>query len=180
MLNVHVAGMSMSEQGGDTIESGGGGGFRVGWGLTRHVTLFVGADYGTIETEAPNLDGDYRVTFGDVGLLYNFRDGKALRPYFEGALTSRTLKATYTDTITTPTFEVRRVDIDTEGMAFTFGGGLNYYFTPIWALNVGLNWSVGRFRDFDIGGERAEDTAFSASGARFHFGLTLYPTKKSR
>ena len=178
MFNGHVAGMSMAAENSDTIESGGGGGFRIGWGLTRRVTVFVGMDYGRIETEEPNLDGAYRATFGDVGLIYNFRDGKSFRPYFEGAVTSRTLKATYTDTITVPTFEVRKLAIDTEGLAFSFGGGMNYYFTQIWAFNVGLNYSIGRFRDFDVGGDRAEKTAFSASGARFHLGVTLYPFKK--
>lgn len=178
MANVHLAGTSLKGESDDTIESGGGGGARFGWGITKHVTMFIGGDYAKIESEQPGLGGSYHLTQADVGFIYNFRVDKTLLPYFEGALTSRKIKGTFYDTTFVPTFEARKVDITSEGVAFTFGGGMNYYFTPIWAFNLGLNYSVGSFKDFDVDGQPADQTGFNASGARFHLGLTLYPMKK--
>lgn len=177
MASVHVTGMSLAAENGDTIESGGGAGGRLGWGVTKHVTLFVGGDHGRIDTAEPGLDGSYRLTQGDVGALYNFRAGKSFLPYLEGAVTTRMLASTLSDTTFGPTITVRKLDINTQGIAVTFGAGFNYFFTPIWALNLGLNWSTGKFEDFKVDGTRVADTGFNATGARFHFGVTLYPMK---
>jgi opacity protein-like surface antigen len=174
MANVHITGMSLAAEKGDTIESGGGVGARIGWGVTRNVTVFVGVDRASIETEEPGLGGSFRLTQADAGAIYNFRAGKSFLPYFEGAVTTRILESEYTD----PAPPGTKVDLNTRGMAFTFGGGFNYFFTPIWAFNLGLNYSVGKFEDFEADGTRAPDTGFSASGARFHMGVTLYPMKR--
>jgi opacity protein-like surface antigen len=173
MANVHLTGMSLASENGDTIESGSGVGARIGWGITSHVTVFVGADGANIETEEPGLGGSFRLTQGDAGAIYNFRAGKSFVPYLEGAVTTRILKSEYTD----PSPPGTKVDVNTKGTAFTFGGGFNYFFTPIWAFNLGINYSAGSFEDFEVDGSKASDTGFSAGGARFHFGLTLYPMK---
>lgn len=175
MANIHLTGMSLGREGGDTIESGTGAGGRIGWGVTRHVTIFVGGDHGRIDTEEPGLDGSFRLTVGDVGAIYNFRAGKSFVPYFEGAVTIRMLASTYSDTNPGPPVTVRKLDITSQGMAATFGAGFNYFFTPIWAVNLGINWSLGKFEDFKIDGTRAADTGFNSTGARFHLGVTLYP-----
>lgn len=174
MANLHINGTSLGSENADTIESGGGLGARIGWGITKHVTVFVGGDGANVETEEPGLGGNFRLNQADAGLIYNFRVGQSFLPYLEGAVTQRIIRSRYSDATIAP----NEVDVNTKGTAFTFGGGFNYFFTPIWAFNLGLNYSVGSFEDFEVDGARSPDTGFSASGARFHVGLTLYPMKK--
>lgn len=177
MLNAHVNTTSLAVQGSDTSESGMGFGLRLGWGITKNVTLFVGIDTTSIETEDPTINnGTYGLTQAELGGIYTFRAGMSFLPYVEAGIGSRRISSDVT--ISDEAGNISEGRASSVGMAFSLGGGFNYYFTPPVALNFGLTITTGHFGDYKVNDTRIHNTDFSAASARIGLGLTWYPMKK--
>ena len=127
-------------------------GVRIGHGLNRIVTPYLGMAYGTIDTRG--LEAFDKVKFGHVDLgarlhLPNARRGWV--PYGDLALTFwlvtdvlRDGEWTATDFTSRPTFSV--------------GGGVAIYLSEAWALDVNVKAAKGTFRDFPVGSLPASGT----------------------
>lgn len=175
MLNVHFGGTSLSAEGSDTSESGAGFGVRLGWGITRNFTLFVGLDTASIETGDPVIaGGTYGLAQAEIGGIYNFRAGKSLVPYLEAGFGTRRIAS---KVVVDVGGSLQEGEAHTKGMSVMFGGGINYFVAKTFALNTGLSVSSGHFDDLEIEGVRVMNTDFNAASARMVLGLTWYPVR---
>jgi opacity protein-like surface antigen len=163
-LAPHLLGASLQAED-EPTESGGGFGVSLGYGFSRLVSAFLTLDFAKIDIRDPEIEGNYNLGQGDIGLRFSFRDQtqKAI-PYAQAAFTGRVAQTT-----------IEGTDIEISGPAFTVGGGLNYYFQPKLALDIGLSYTYGNFDTIKIDGDEVPSDKFNAAGARFQFGLTWFP-----
>lgn len=168
-LAPHLLGASLEFED-EEVESGGGAGLTIGYGFTRMFAAFFTIDGADIDIREPGISGDYTLGQADLGVRFNFRSEtqKAI-PYIEAALTGRAAETTDDG-----------VDIRISGGALTLGGGLNYYFQPKLAVDVGLSFSGGRFDKLEIDGDEVPYEEVDATGTRFRVGLTWYPFASRR
>ena len=120
-------------------------GVRIGHGLNRIVTPYLGMAYGTIDTRG--LEAFDKVKFGhvDLGARLHVTDGRRRWvPYGDLALTFWPVtdalengKWTATDFTSRPTF--------------TIGGGIAVYLSEAWAVDVNVKAGKGTFEDFPVG-----------------------------
>ena len=69
------------------------------------------------------------------------------------------------------------VDLELAGGAVTFGGGFNYYVSPIVALGLNLKFSAGEFTEIEVDNVTIEDVEIEAVSTRLNFGITIYPMR---
>lgn len=158
--------------------SGGGLGAQVGWGFTRWLMVYAGADAAKVEIEGvtgfddDNEQPDYTLIHGDVGVRFSFPSAKhGFVPYLNAALTARVAGADLDD-------EDEKVSISSNGISV--GGGLQYFFTPKWALDVGLQLSTGKFTEIEAGGIKLDLDELgidvkNTNSARVNIGMKFYP-----
>ena len=165
----HLLGASLQAED-EPVESGGGFGLSIGYGLSRGAAFFLTIDAAKIDIQDPELQGNYTLAFGDLGARFNFLDEteKAI-PYVQAAFTARVAQTT-----------IEGIDIQLSGPAFTAGAGLNYYLQPNLAFDVGLSYSLGRFDRLTLDGDEIDIDSLDASGARFQLGLTWFPFASRR
>ena len=121
-------------------------GVRVGHGLNRIVTPYLGMSYGTIDSRG--IEAFDKVKFGhvDVGARLHLTGGRRRWvPYGDLALTFWPVTDVLEDG------EWITTDI-TSGPTFSVGGGLAIYLSETWALDVNLKAGRGTFRNFPAGG----------------------------
>jgi hypothetical protein len=168
-LAPHLLGASLQAEG-DDVESGGGIGLSIGYGFSRMFSAFIAIDVAKVDIRDPEIAGNYSLGQGDLGIRVNFRDEtQAAIPYLQAAFTGRVAQTT-----------VEGFDFEVSGPAFTIGGGLNYYFQPKLALDIGLSFSSGTFDTLKVEGDEVDFDEFDATGARFQFGLTWFPFAGNR
>jgi hypothetical protein len=160
----HFLGASLKTED-DPVESGGGFGLSVGYGLSRMVAFYLNLDFARVDIIDPDIEGTYDLGQGDLGVRFNFLDRthKGV-PYAQAAFTGRVAQTT-----------IEGSDVQISGSAITAGAGFNYYFQPKLALDIGLSYSFGSFDDLKIDGDDYPMDKFDASGARFQIGLTWFP-----
>lgn len=163
--NVHYSRTSLKTEGSDKTEMGNGVGVRLGWGFSPKFTGYVGLAASKMIIDDASGGGDYGLGQFDLGVTYNFASSsRALIPYIEVALSSDAIA-----------YSQGGSDIKAAGTGFTFGGGINYFFSRSAALQVGLNLSSISFDDAEVDGTKVPDSGGSASGGRLMIGLNWYP-----
>jgi hypothetical protein len=169
-LGVYFQGASLSVEGGDP-GNGGGGGLRVGYGINRTVTLFIRADGSQTDVEDATIVGQWTLAHGELGARFHFAN--ALRrwvPFLEVAAGARTVS------VNDATVEGGSpADVSFSGGAFSLGGGLGVYFNQTVALDLGLIWTGGEFTDIDVGNVTVSGFDIDARSFRFNLGLTFWP-----
>jgi hypothetical protein len=65
--------------------------------------------------------------------------------------------------------------LDIYGNGVSIGGGFQYFFSPGFALNTGLDWTFGTFSDVEFSGRSTDDLDLKATTARLNLGLMWYP-----
>jgi hypothetical protein len=159
-LGIGLNGSSLRAENSDT-ESGAGFHVRLGYGVSRNITLFFGG------AGASMNDDEYSLGQADLGIRGYFPGKSRWVPFLEGAVTGRALviDVGYND------------NLEVTGTGFTAGGGVDYYVSRSVGLGVHLNYTFGEFTDAKMGKERASlgNDSFSATGARFNMGLTWWP-----
>lgn len=182
MFGLHLNGSSLAFEDEDTPsnssknrESGGGLGAQVGWGFTKWFMLYAGADAAKIEVKGvtgvdDDIGGDYTLVHGDIGARFSFPSPKhGFAPYLNAALTGRVATA-----------EVLDEDVSLSGPGVTVGGGLMYFFNPKWALDVGLQFTAGKFNNVEVGGVKLDLDELgvdvdNTNSARFNVGVKFFP-----
>ncbi|MBA3560579.1 MAG: hypothetical protein H0W30_18515 [Gemmatimonadaceae bacterium] len=65
--------------------------------------------------------------------------------------------------------------LQASGTGFTFGGGLQYHFTPKVALNTSLGWTVGEFSTIKFEDVSVDGLNMDATSTRFNLGISWFP-----
>ena len=165
-FNAHLnaQGISVEDEDG---EGGLGGGLKVGYGFTPLFTLYGGVDVASMDVETaldPAITQDsYTLAHVDIGGQLNFRVGpNATVPYLDGSLTG--FAAVYS---TDP-------DISLSGIGGSVGGGIKYFFSPQFAFDGGLHFTIGQYDELEVG-STTTDVDLSVVTARINVGLAWYP-----
>lgn len=159
-LGAALNGTGLQVEDADEAESGGGLSLRLGYGFTPRVSVFAQGTGATME------DGDYSLGHFDLGVRYLFSTAR-LRPFVQGAVGGRAAQ-----------MELGGTDVELGGAALTLGGGLEYAFGRTAGLDVGLDYSFGKFDQARVDGGAWEDMgseSFSATSARFNVGVVWRP-----
>jgi len=165
MLAGHLNGSALSPEGEEKVESGGGLGLAVGYGFNRMVTLYLGVDGASMNADRP--EDDYTLGQADLGVRVHLGgDSRAAVFFLDGALTGRVAR-----------YDVAGSNLDISGTGLSLGGGLEYFFSPGFALDVGLKFTFGSFDEISFEGE-TENIDISATGTRLNLGVSWYPAGK--
>ena len=152
-------------------------GFRIGYGLDKNVTLYLGGAYADIESRGLEAFDNLTFEHVDLGVRLNLPGGRRRWvPYGDVAFTfwpvSDFLKngeRTTTDFTSMPTFSA--------------GGGLVIYLSEAWALDVNVKAGEGTFKDIPVGNIAAGGTSrrldtpldLDATSARLSIGFSWWP-----
>ena len=170
-VGVHFQGASLSVEGGDP-DGGGGMGARIGYGFNRIFTLYLEGDGIAVDSEGSEVvKGTW--TLGHLDLGARFHLANALRswvPYLDVAVGGRFagIKDLKVDGEDQP-------DIDFSGGAFSFGGGISFYFSQTFALDLGVKFTGGEFTEVQIGQGSLGGLDLDASSTRLKLGVVWWP-----
>ena len=154
-----------------STESGGGLSLQLGWGFTKQFAMFIDGSAARIASDA----GDYDLAHFDIGARWHFvSPSRALVPFLEVGLTGRA--ASEQDVFLIDDFgNSYQGDLSIQGSGFSFGGGLQYFVAPKWALGGTLKWTTGTFSRVQFNNVSVDGLDLDATSARFNLGFTWYP-----
>lgn len=182
MIGAHVNGSTIASTEQDNSASdkerasGGGGGAMVGWGFTKWLMVYAGADIAKVKirggTRASTADPqpDYTLVHSDIGARFSFPSPKhGFVPYLNAALTRRSASA-----------KLDNQDVTVYGNGVSVGGGSQYFFTPRWALDVGAQFSPGKLGKAKVDGVKYDlkklgQDPDNVNSVRVNVGLKFYP-----
>ena len=142
MLGLALNGSGIrSEDLNSTTESGAGLAGQIGWGFTKNLALVLGTSAARIES----ISGNYDLAHVDVGGRWHFVNSvNAVVPFVEVGFAARA--ATKKDALVSDgAGTIYPGDLTIFGGGVSFGGGLEYFVSPKWALGGSLEWTTGRF-----------------------------------
>lgn len=150
--HLNGAAIQLDEDEGTDAENGIGGGLILGFGFSEQFSLFLRGDGANIsEDNDTGEDDTFTLVNLDLGGRYTFGStAAALLPYAQVGFSGTGLGFQLTD-------GTESGDIVFTGASLFLGGGLEYFFTPKAALNVGLDVGKGRFTAVSVDGGDPED-----------------------
>ena len=167
-LGLDLGGAGISFEGGES-DSGGNGGLRIGYGLNRIVTLYAAFHGSQLDIQNFTQFDEVKVGHVDVGVRLNLANSRRRWvPYGDIALTPRVVSATVVE-------GTERRTANFNGGALTVGGGLAFYLTESWALDVNLKWSSGEFSQVDLGSVALQNLDIDSQSGRFSLGVSWWP-----
>ena len=174
MFGIHVTGGSLGGTGAEAVtETGRGMGFMLGYGFNDRIALYTAADAMTMEYDAdraPEPDAEYDAVTVDLGVRVNFsNEWRRLRSYLVAAVT------TVVTTEETGDAEAP-ADVETSAEGLTVGGGIQFFVSRKWAIDIAFQTMAGSFTERTVDGE---DQQFARGIAlthhRGHVGVTWHP-----
>jgi len=143
----------------------------MGWGFTPNFAVFMDGSAARIASD----DGNFDLAHFDIGARWSFvSPTRALVPFLEAAVTGRA--AGEEDVILSDDFgNLYQGDLSILGNGFSFGGGLQYFVAPKWALGGSLKWTIGEFSRVQFDNVSVDGLDLDATSARFNLGFTWYP-----
>jgi len=171
MLGAHLSGASLTLENQDRNNAGGGG-LIVGYGLNRNITLLLQLDGAQFDEQSTGtVEGDWQMGHVDLGIRYSFANSlRRWVPYLQGAFGYRSVSVQ--DPIVDNT---QREEVEISGGGLTLGGGLDFYFTESFALDVQLLWTGGEFNTLRVDNVSATGFDVDATSARFNLGVAWWP-----
>jgi opacity protein-like surface antigen len=172
LLNLHLAGNSIKwdVEGEDTErETGGGIGLGLGYGIGERFAIVLNLDGASVSSDDADADDeDLALAHFDVGGRLNFGStASAIRPYVNVAFSGVAEGTTNEDD---------DENITISGAGYTLGGGLQYFFSPKFAVDAALQGTFGEFTKIQVGDESEEfDEDIKFTTARLQLGLTWHP-----
>lgn len=170
-LNGHIAGAAVSVEDEDA-QNGGGGGIRLGYGISPIFTLYAGVTGAVITVEDEFIQQsvvseEVGLAIIDLGAQFNFGGGrKQLVPYLDLSLSGLGLA-----------FDVGPTTFTAAGGGLSIGGGLKYFLSETVALDGGLHITLARLTDYELADVALDLPETDASAVRFNFGLSWFPLK---
>lgn len=183
VLGVHTIaapGISIS---GDDIDGefktnfGMGAGVSLGYGFTRTLSAFASLD--VAKQKFGNTDYD-NATFGlghiEAGLRANLPLGSpATVPYLSGSVGRRSVGAHVRDVVVE-----REYDMSLSGMSYGVGAGVERFFSPTMALDLGVSANFGKFDKFKGDGQSATADVTGSRTMRMRVGVNWRPGARGR
>jgi opacity protein-like surface antigen len=171
MLGLHGSGASLSVEGQER-QNAGGGGLMVGYGLNRRFTLFAlvdGAEFD--EASTGDIAGRWSMAHVDLGARFHFANSlRRWVPYLQASLGLRAARVREPVVEGTPQDEV-----ELSGISFSGGGGIAVHLTEAWALDVGLLLTGGEFSTLRVDNVSVSGLDFDASSTRLNLGVRWWP-----
>ena len=162
-IGVGLEGSAIREDVSQSItESGGGGSLTLGYGFSKHWSL-----YGDVSGANINADGGgtYGLGHADFGARVHFRAGpNIVVPFLQAGFAGRGISQ-----------DVQGSRVTGAGAGFSFGGGLNAHFSPKVAMSTAVTWTAGTFNHFTVDGQTVDNGSFDATSARLQLGLMWFP-----
>jgi opacity protein-like surface antigen len=158
-LGAYLSGVGASYEESNETDSGGGLTFRLGYGFGKFALYAAG-------TGASMESGDYTLAHVDLGARYLFTDSR-LRPYLQAALTGRASEIGFLGN-----------SIEVRGAGPTLGAGLEYGLGRSAALDLGLNYTFGKYTEARLNNGPWEDLGSEgtqSSTARVDLGVIWRP-----
>lgn len=152
-------------------ENGGGAGIQLGWGFTPRLSLFGEATVARLS----DSEGDAGFSHVDIGVRYAWTGARKWVPSLEAAFTGRGIAS---DDVELEPGVVG--DLRITGAGFTLGGGVQYFFTPKFAVGAQLKWTGGKFDKYEFDGEEVDGLDADATSTRVNIGVTWYPMGAKR
>jgi hypothetical protein len=159
--------LNFNEDDFDETDDGGGLALRAGYGVSRVVTLYLGASGARVDGETNGVINDeYDWAAGEIGARFNLLPSARLVPYLDVAL--RGVAATYDE-----------ADLEFRGGGIALGGGASYFVSPTVALDAALRIGGGGFEEVQLGGLSADidPDDFGYGEGRLSLGVTFYPLR---
>lgn len=178
VLGVHsIAAPGVSVTGNDIdgefkTDMGMGAGVTLGYGFSRTLTAFASLDIAKQRFANTDYDG---ATFGlghiEAGLRASMPLGtRNTLPYLSASFGRRSLGANVYDTV-----EEREYDMTVSGTSFGIGGGVEHFFSPSMALDLGVSANFGKFDHYAGDGEKATADVNASRTIRMRVGMNWRP-----
>jgi hypothetical protein len=168
-VNGHLNGSAFRSEGLPEPETGGGGGFGIGWAITPGVMVFMQADGAMMPGRTS--DANYRLGHADLGLRLSASLG-TWAPYLLLAGTART--ATWEDVEVAGPFGPIYYDMTLRGNGGTLGLGLQKMVTRKLAVDGAFMATRGTFTDREVEQRPVVFETYEADTGRFVLGLSWY------
>ena len=171
MLSLALGGASIySDELEKERESGGGFSAQLGWGFTRLFTLLAGASGSTMGSS----DDQFVLVHFDLLGRFNFTSPRrAWVPFVEGGISARV--AGQDNSVVIGDNGPQEVNLEISGGGITFGGGVEYYVAPAWALGANIRWTTGEFSTVKFNNVSIDGFELDATTTRLNLGLSWHP-----
>jgi hypothetical protein len=169
-IAAHLVGGSLTVE--DEDPSGGGGlGVRVGYGFNRRFMGYFDIDGIVFDVENPDLEGEWAMGHGDLGVRFSFANSLSRWvPFVDAAIGVRTVS------VEDATSDGEDVGTTTfSGGAFSLGGGVSFYTSQKFAIETLVKFTGGTFEQVDVGSVSVRDLDIDASSFRFKLGVSWWP-----
>ena len=156
---------------------GMGAGVTLGYGFTRMLTGFASLD--VAKQKFANTDYD-NATFGlghiEAGLRANVPLGTPTTlPYLTASVGRRSVGAHVHDVVVEEDY-----DLSLTGMSYGIGAGIERFFSPTMALDLGVSANFGKFDKYKGDGESATAEVNGSRTMRMHVGVNWRPGNRRR
>ena len=170
-IGLHLSAASVTFEDQDRNDAGGAG-LSLGYGFNRRFTLFAQLDAAEFDEQATgNVEGDLVMGHAELGVRFYFANSLSKWvPYLQGALGGRVVS------VQNPVVGgTGRNEVSYSGSALTLGGGLGYYLSRSWALDVQLLWTGGEFTTLTVDNASVSGFEVDANSTRFNVGVNWWP-----
>lgn len=171
VLGLHASGASLAVESEDRNTAGGAGLF-FGYGVNRHFTIFLQLDGAEFDNQSTgDIEGKWAMGHADLGVRFNFANSlRSYVPFVLGAFGARAVGVQ--DPVVDGT---QQNDVSFTGSSFTLGGGIDFYFTETFALDLALMWTSGQFDTIHVNNASVSGFDFDAKSTRFNVGIRWWP-----
>jgi len=171
VIGLHASGASLQVESQDRNNAGGAG-LLLGYGVNRHFTIFAQADAAQFDNQsARDVEGTWVMGHFDLGVRFNFANSlRSYVPFLQGSIGARAVGVT--DAVVDGS---DASDVGFTGASLTLGGGIDFYFTETFALDLALLWSSGKFDTLHVGSASFSGFDIDARSARFNIGVVWWP-----
>ncbi len=171
VLGLHLSGASLSAEDEDRNDAGGGGLF-VGYGLNRRFTLFAQADAARFDEQSTgDVQGDWTMAHFDVGARFHFANSlRRWVPFLQASVGRRSVNVD--DPIVDGSEEE---EAELSGASLTIGGGVAYYLSEAWSLELGLLFTGGEFTTLRVNNVSVSGFDADATSSRLSLGVRWWP-----
>jgi hypothetical protein len=150
---------------------GGGLGIMVGYDLNKSVTGFASFDVARQGSGVNYMTGSFGLVHAELGVRANLSKANAqMLPYATAAIGRRAIGARVTDLEDDEVY-----DLSLSGTMMSFGGGLQYTFSPKVSFDGGAEIGVGAFNHVDDNGDLYTINVNSSTSIRVRAGVVWRP-----
>jgi len=174
LLGAHLGAATFQPESGNRSNAGGAG-IVIGYGVNRSLTLFFQADGAEfdVDSQGDDLTGTWSMAHADLGIRYHFANSlRRWVPYLQGSFTARAVNLTDIPEVSVFAGE----EVRFTGGALTLGGGVMFYTSRSFAVDLGLLFGGGRFTDVTVGNTTQTGLVdIDAQSTRLNIGVAWWP-----